>query len=586
MLKSIEVRDFAVLHQVSLEFEAGLTALTGETGAGKSILIDALMLCLGGRASTEWIRAGADKLDVQATFSVENHPDAQAWLNEQELNADDDTVQLRRVINSDGKSKAFINGRSQPLGQVREIGALLCEIHGQQEFLSLMNSDAQRRIIDQRGIDPALLSAVEHEAREILKLDQDMDRLRQAARDRDARLSWLNHQVEELNAFGPQPNEESALRATVQRLAHRRRLVDGMAQTQALLADTEGQDVLSLLGKAHNQLKPLTELDGRLQSVQTLLADALIQVKESSAQLEHWLTTEEADPEQLEAQHQRLAQYEQLARKHRVAADELCEVLHSLSQEQRELSDADSALSAKQLKRDHHFTRYRERCAQLSSARQAIAEQLSLTITQLLSHLGMPAGRFAIEVKPTSIDDIRTHGQDAIEFLVSANAGMPLKPVAKIASGGELSRISLAIQVAAAHAQQGRFAMVFDEIDAGVGGAVAEMVGRELKQLSQTTQVLCVTHLPQVAAQARSHIRVLKRMDGQSTRTELQWLSEADRVEEIARMLAGVNVTDSARSHARTLLESARTPTQGATPSSASPSESLSKTRARKAKQK
>jgi len=576
MLKSIDVKDFAVLHEVSVDFHAGLTALTGETGAGKSILIDALMLCLGGRASTEWIRAGADKCDVQATFSVSNHPTAQAWLEEQELQSDDHTVQLRRVILADGKSKAFINGRTQPIGQLREIGALLCEIHGQQEFLSLMNSDAQRAIIDQWGVDAGLLSEVEREAREVMTLDQEMKRLAQAANDREARLSWLAHQLDELNAFGPKAQEEATLRATVSRLQHRRKLLEGMAQAKAYLSEAEGLDVLSLLGKAQNALKPLTELDERLAAVQTLLAESVIQAQESAALLEQWLGADDLDPQQLEQQHQRLAQYEHLARKHRVSADELVEVLETLHSEQRQLQDADHTLSQWQDKRAQHFSRYRAACQRLSARRQHVAKELGAAISTLLGHLGMPAGRFEIAIKPLAEQEVRTHGQDEIEFLVSANAGMPLKPVAKIASGGELSRISLSIQVAAAHANQGRFAMVFDEVDAGVGGAVAEMVGRELKQLSRTTQVLCVTHLPQVAAQAQQHIRVLKRMDGTSTRTELERLSDSARVEEIARMLAGVNVTDSARSHAQTLLQA------GATPAPLAPTKRARKTSATK----
>lgn len=568
MLKSIAVRDFAVLDAVELELEPGLTALTGETGAGKSILIDALMLSLGGRTSADWVRAGAEKLDITATFDVSANPPAQAWLNEQELMDEANDVQLRRVIGRDGRSKAFINGRAQPLNQLRELGGLLCEIHGQQEFLSLLNPEAQRQIIDQLGVDPKILTAVKVDAQSVHNLDHKITELSKAAADRDARLIWLEHQVKQLNEFAPKPDEEQKLREDIQRLAHHRKLIDGMTQAQAVLADAEGLDVLSLLAKAHNALRGLNEFDKRLEVVQTLLQEAVIQVQEGADQLNNLLTRQELDPAQLEAKSERLAQYEQLARKHRVEANELEAVHVTLNQEYLDLQKAEDTLARWQSERQQQFERYLKSAEQLSLQRRAIAKDLSVRMSELLVGLGMPAGRITVEVDYDATREVKAVGQDHVEFLVSANPGMPLKPVAKIASGGELSRISLSIQVAAKHAKQSQWAMVFDEVDAGVGGAVAEMVGRELKKLSSATQVLCVTHLPQVAAQAAQHILVFKDNDGKTTRTQLKTLSTSERIDEVARMLAGVKVTESARSHAEQLLKDAlATPTAQKPPS-------------------
>jgi DNA repair protein RecN (Recombination protein N) len=560
MLKAITARDFAVLDAVELDLSAGLTALTGETGAGKSILIDALMLCLGGRASTDWIRANQDKLDVTATFDVTHNSLALAWLDAQELSVAESEadVQLRRVISRDGRSKAFINGSAQPLAHLRELGALLCEIHGQQEFLSLMNADAQRAIIDNLGVDADTIHRVKTHAQALAELERKITELTQAAADRDARLAWLLHQVKQLNEFNPQPAEESQLRQEVQRMSHHRKLIDGMSQAQAVLSEGDGMDVLALLAKAQHALRGLTELDARLGGVHTLLQEAVIQVREGTGTLADIISRAELDPAVLELKTERLAQYEQLARKYRVEANELVSVQAQLNQEYQQLNSADAALAQWQQERERQHQQYLAAAASLSQQRQRIAQDLSARMTRLVSQLGMPAGRIEVSVTYDPTRPPRASGQDSVEFLVSANAGMPLKPVAKIASGGELSRISLAIQVAAKHTKQSQWAMVFDEVDAGVGGAVAEMVGRELKQLSRSTQVLCVTHLPQVAAQADQHILVVKSQDKTSTRTQLKPLSEAERVTEIARMLAGVTVTASARSHAAQLLKDAR----------------------------
>ena len=553
MLTQLQIRDFAIIESAELELSAGLTALTGETGAGKSILVDAVMLAIGARADAGVVRHGCERAEISAVFDLTGNAAARAWLREQELDEDGEVI-LRRTIGSDGRSRAYINGQTQPLQQVRALGERLIDIHGQQEFLTLTRREAQRDLVDAHGGHSELLTPVADLARQLRTLDKELLTLRGAASDRDSRLDLLRYQVQELAALSLESGEVDQLLAESQRLAHRGRLAQSAQAALGFLYEGEGHDAHALVGRAVATLRPVADLDPKLSPAIALVDEALIPLKEAGRALADYLDSLEVDPRRQEFVESRIASIEQLARKHRVAPEALHAVLGDLERELTALERAD--ITVVELERQAAAMRaeYDRAASALTEAREAAAQALARSVTALMRGLGMPGGVFEIAV---GLQDGAPDpaGRDVIEFLVSANPGQPPKPIAKVASGGELSRISLAVQVAAAHQSAGPSCMIFDEVDAGVGGAVAEMVGRELGALGRRGQALCVTHPPQVASQADHHLRVAKLSDGKTSRTRLSVLSSEERVEELARMLAGVEVTDTARSHARELLE-------------------------------
>ncbi|MBS0375362.1 MAG: DNA repair protein RecN [Proteobacteria bacterium] len=553
MLTHLQIRDFAIIDAAELELGDGLTALTGETGAGKSILVDAVLLAIGGRGGPDVVRHGAERAEITATFDIRRNAAARAWLEEQSLEHDGE-VMLRRQIGADGRSRAYVNGQAQPVNQVRALGERLLDIHGQQEFLTLVRPDTQRALLDAHGGHAALLAPVARLAHEYRAVEAELHDLALAAAERDARLELLSYQVQELEALALEAGEPEALAAEAQRLANRGRLATGAEAALALLYEGDGEDAHARTGKALAQLRAGLELDARLQPVAALIGEALIPLKEAGRELAAYLESLEVDPRRQEAVETRMASIEQLARKHRVAAAELPGQLAALRLELETLERAGTTLAELEARRTALGREYRAAAATLSGARRRAAGELGKAVTALMRGLGMPGGSFVVEVAalPEAVVDPR--GADTIEFLVSANPGQPPKPIARVASGGELSRISLAVQVAAARESDGPTCMIFDEVDAGVGGAVAEMVGRELHALGRRGQVLCVTHLPQVASQADQHVRVAKLSDGRSSRTVLTPLGADERVEELARMLAGVDVTAAAREHAREML--------------------------------
>lgn len=552
MLTHLQIRDFAIIDQAELELHPGMTALTGETGAGKSILVDAVLLALGTRAASEVIRAGAERTEVIATLALSKDSAAARWLAEQDIEHDGE-VHLRRVISADGRSRSYINGQSQPLNQVRSLGELLIDVHGQQEFLTLTRAATQRNLLDEHGNHVNGLSEVARLAGECRHLKRELESLRTAAADRDARIDLLKHQVQELDALALKPGEAERLAGEAVRLAHHGRLAEAAANALALLYEGDSEDAHARTGRALHQLNAVSEHDASLRPITALLEEALIPLKEAGRALAGYLAALDTDPRRQELVEARMATLEQLARKHRVTPSLLPERLAALSAELAALEHADSTLVTLEQRLATLTDEYRQAAMALTAERQATAIRLSGAVTALMKGLGMPGGRFEVSVTP-DLSVVDPAGCDTIEFLVSANPGQPLKPIAKVASGGELSRISLAVQVAAARETTGTHCMIFDEVDAGVGGAVAEMVGRELHQLGIKGQVLCVTHLPQVAGQADRQIRVAKHVKGQTTRTELTALEGEDRVEELARMLAGVEITATAREHAREML--------------------------------
>jgi DNA repair protein RecN (Recombination protein N) len=550
MLTHLHLRDLVIVDHAELELQAGMTALTGETGAGKSIIVDALLLVAGGRATGDIVRQGAERAEVTASFAALPAA-AIAWLESQAIDYEGDLV-LRRVVGADGRSRAYANGQVVPLQALRELSELLMEVHGQQEFQRLVSRAAQRELLDERLPDAAAKHAVANSFERLKTCRREFEALQAAAQNRDARLDLLRFQVSELKAEVTTVSAIEELFADQKRIAGKGRL--GSAARAALTAadEAEGDSAHDLLGRAQSALRAVAEGDAELAAASQLLGEAVILTQEAAHGLRRYLDALDIDPARQDEIERRAAALEALARKHRVTVLELPPQLARLEEELATLEQATSSLATLATQLQTFTSAYREAATRLHHARAGAAQTLGREVTKLMHVLGMSGGVFSVAVNPSD-EDISANGSDDIEFLVSANPGQPLKGLAKVASGGELSRISLAIQVAAA-GSNASLCMVFDEVDAGIGGAVAEIVGRQLRALGEHNQVLCVTHLAQVASQAHRQFRVAKLTDGKITRTALKSLGEAERVDEIARMLGGVDISDQARAHARDML--------------------------------
>jgi DNA repair protein RecN (Recombination protein N) len=555
MLTHLQIRDFAIIDAVELELRPGLTVLTGETGAGKSILVDALQLLAGGRAGAEVVRHGAERAEISATFELTRAPrELKQWLEEQSLRAGGELT-VRRVVGSDGRSRAYLDGQSVPVQLLREAGNILIDIHGQHEFQSLTRGAAQRELLDGYASLTELVGRVGIAHRVWLGLLNRTLELDSKARDRDAKLELLRYQVQELQALQLKPAEIDALTEEHARLANRGRLAQGTQTALGELYENEAVSAHAGLSRALQALRALVALDGKLGGVLPMLEEASIQVREAARELEHYRESLEVDATRQQEVERRLAAIEELARKHRVPPAQLTARTAELGAELEALERADTDLAALRKELGSALQGYQAQAQGLSGKRMAAARALARDISARMQTLGMTGGRFEADVIQDGNSEPAQHGIDQIEFRITANPGQPPRALAKVASGGELARLSLAVQVSCA-AQETR-CMVFDEVDAGIGGAVAEIVGRELRALGARAQVLCVTHLPQVASQAHHHLRVTKLTDGRTTRTTLTELSGDDRVEELARMLGGIEVTAKAREHARDMLAAA-----------------------------
>jgi DNA repair protein RecN (Recombination protein N) len=549
VLTQLKLRDLVIVDQAELEFGPGLTALTGETGAGKSIVVDALLLIAGGRGAGDIVRQGAERAEVTAAFSSLS-ADALRWLEEQSIEHEGELI-LRRVLGADGRSRAYVNAQLVPLQSLRELADLLIEIHGQQEHQHLVKRSAQRALLDAR-IAPAEVAAVTELYGRYRSCRAEFESLRAAAENRESRLDLLRYQLAELKGEVTTPADIEALFAEQKRIAGRGRLAQAASGALNAVYDEESASAHDLLAKASGALRAAVEMDPKLGVPAQLLGEAAILVREAADSLRHYLDALDMDPARQEEIERKAAALEGLARKHRQSVAELPAQLERTVEEIRslegaELSRAECERTLASLERD-----YRAAARRLTAARRRAAEALGTEITGLMQSLGMAGGRFAVSVEAAE-EEFGPHGGDSIEFLVSANPGQPLKSLAKVASGGELSRISLAVQVAAA-ADTDALCRVFDEVDSGIGGAVAEIVGRQLRSLGAHAQVLCVTHLAQVAAQAHAQFRVTKLTDGKVTRTAVKPLTSEERVDEIARMSGGINISDQARAHAREML--------------------------------
>ena len=550
MLQRLTIRDFVIVDRLDLEFAGGFGALTGETGAGKSILVDALSLALGERAEASVVRSGAEKAEVSAEFEVMAGSALAGWLGANDF--DTDTCILRRVVDAGGRSRAWLNGTAATLGQLREAADFLCDIHGQHAHHQLLRADAQRALLDAHANAGAL-------AREVAELHAAWRKLREArqAAERDVAASarereLLDWQVRELTALGFDAQQWQETEAEQRRLAHAASLLEASEAALAALDDGAGENggALASLQHASGRLTELTAYDPALGDAAQLFEGALIQLEESALALRRYRDHLDLDPARLAELDARIDAVTQLARKHRAAPEELPQVLAGLEARLAELTLAadPEALAARERAAE---AAYRKAAEKLSKERRRAAQALGTAVTAAMQELAMAGGRF--EVALTALAEGAASGLEAVEFSVSANAGQPLRPLAKVASGGELSRIGLALQVIASQSHAAG-TLIFDEVDVGIGGRVAEIVGRMLRQLGAERQVLCVTHLPQVAACAAWQWSIAKETRGESTLSRVTVLDAASRVEEIARMLGGVKITETTRRHAQEML--------------------------------
>ena len=555
MLLQLNIRDFVIVDRLALEFTAGFGALTGETGAGKSILVDALSLALGERADASVVRAGAEKAEVSAEFDVAPDSPLAVWLAANDFDAD--ACILRRVVDASGRSRAWLNGTAATLSQLREAAEFLCDIHGQHAHHSLLRSDAQRALLDEyAGAHVGAQANAQALVREVAERFADWRKLREArkaaeqdvaatAREREL-LDW---QVKELAALGFEPQVWQETEQEQRRLGHAASLME--TSDAALAALDEGDaGALSALQHASGRLTELTGVDPALGEAAQLFEGALIQLEEAALALRRYRDHLDLDPARLGELDARIDAVTQLARKHRVAPEELPEVLARLQARLAELTLAadPAALAARE---QEAAAAYHKVAKRLSKERQHAAKKLGEAVTHAMQELAMPGGRFEIELD--ALIEGASYGLESVEFLVTANAGQPPRPLAKVASGGELSRIGLALQVIASQSHAAG-TLIFDEVDVGIGGRVAEIVGQMLKQLGSERQVLCVTHLPQVAACAHWQWSIAKETQGTATVSRVTPLDADGRVEEIARMLGGVKITDTTRQHAREML--------------------------------
>ena len=559
MLTHIVIKDLVIVSGLELDLAAGMTTLTGETGAGKSILIDALGLALGEKADAGMIRIGCDRAEVSAGFDLNRCPQARDWLVEQAMD-DGDECLIRRVLVRNGRARAFINGQSASGAQLRALGDLLVDIHGQHAHQSLLRPAAQRALLDAYGGHQAAAGEVAEHYRRFRDIDGRWRELTAARDERAERIDLLRYQVSELDQLALGDGELDELDVEQRRLANLGNLQGTAAALVELLYEGAGEDsggnavaLRDHLGHAASELAGLADIDQRLQETRELIEGAMVQVEEAAANLRQYLDDLDMDPSRLREVEDRLAQIHDMARKYRVPPEQLAEALEQRRDELDALERADHSLGDLADERDAAREALLTCAAALSNARRAAAERLGKTVSAAMQELGMGGGRFAVDVVTAEPDGVSAGGLDSIAFQVSANPGQPLQPLAKVASGGELSRISLAIQVATA--EVGSIpTLVFDEVDVGIGGGVAEIVGRLLRRLGDARQVLCVTHLPQVAAQAHQQLKVQKQaIDGQ-TYTQIQPLAKDQRIDEIARMLGGTEITATTRAHAAEML--------------------------------
>ncbi|MFK0089069.1 DNA repair protein RecN [Pseudomonas sp. NPDC090755] len=556
MLVHLSVHNYAIVEHLDLELARGMSVITGETGAGKSIMLDALGLTLGDRADSGVVRPGADKADILATFDLADIPEARAWLAERDLDTDGPCI-LRRVITAEGRSRGYINGTPCPLGDLKAVGELLIDIHSQHEHQSLLKTDTHRRLLDEYAGATDLARQVQLAAQRWRQTRQELERLSNSGDEQRAQHQLLSYQLEELDNLGLGENELEHLEQEHKSLTNAEALFGICRQVIDHCSESDSGNVLNALTASLNRLTAVQNAPKALGEAANMIATAQIQVEEAVGELNRFLDHFDADPARLQQLEERLDSIYTLARKHRVHPTELANLQQRLMEELEGLNANDESIERLGEELAAFARHYQDKAGELSALRQQAASQLAGAVEQEIQRLGMPGGRFSIELHRHEGDDLSPNGLEQVELLVSANPGQPLKGLAKVASGGELSRISLAIQVITA--QTSRIpTLVFDEVDVGIGGPTAEIVGQLLRRLGERGQVLTVTHLPQVAAQGHHHLFVHKVRNSDATHTAVANLGKRERVEEVARMLGGIDLTKESLAHARKMVVTSR----------------------------
>ena len=554
MLKSIYISNFAIIDQLELEFHSGMSVLTGETGTGKSIIIDALNLALGGRADRSMARDKEQRIEIAVTLDTSQVKAALNWLEKHSLDTQDTQCVLRRVIAANGKSRAYINGSPCPLMQLRHLGAQFVDIYGQHEGQSLMHRDQQRTLVDSFCENEATVDELAGLFRDWQDLNRQLSEVENTHEAARSQLDLLRYQFQELEQLALEDGEVEELNARHIHLSHANELREGSMRISDRLAGEGDDKIFDRLGQLVVELEKLNATDPLLNSPFEELRGIQIQLGETAGALRDYSEKMSTDPQELQCVEERIAVVEEIARKHRVKPGELIGLYSSISNKLQILED--SHVDPEEVRHALHEIeqRYRVLAAKISAARKASAQALDETITEAMQRLGMRGGRFHIDIQPRPSDEPTLNGLDALQFLVSTNPGQDLRPLNKVASGGELSRLSLAIQITTAN-NLAIPTLIFDEVDAGVGGATAEIVGKHLHELSYNAQVLCVTHLAQVAAQADHHYKVDKLEHDTSIRTEISQLEEQARIDELARMLGGIKMTRNTQEHAKEMLQ-------------------------------
>lgn len=550
MLTHIRIRNFAIIDHLDLDFKQQLTTLTGETGAGKSILLGALGLLLGDRADSDSVRTGSSKAEISAEFDISDLPEALNWLKHKELDADVDCL-LRRRLSADGRSRAFINGSPVPLQDMKQLGEMLVDIHGQHEHQSLMKPGMQRQLLDDYAANKKQLDEVSKVYTDWNQQTEKLKQLKSACKDKNDRLDLLRYQVNELEELSLLPGEAKKLEQEHLLLANADQLSENTSSALINLYDSEDNSIHLQISQQAAKVEHMLSTDKSLAPAFDMLSEAMVQIEETASLLRDYNDNLNNDSERFNEVESRLGIIHDLSRKHHVEPEQLISLYEELSIELDELDHADENMSQLESTATQLHEKYRKLAAKLSDSRSRTAIKLNKAISESMQTLGMAGGKF--KIKLTAKENETAYGIDDIEFMVSTNTGQAFKALAKTASGGELARISLAIQMITA--KQGRIpTLIFDEVDSGVGGGIAEIVGKHLRTLGESRQVFCITHLPQVASQAHHHMQVYKHTDGKETRTEIIPLEMDKRVDEISRMLGGIEITQQTIEHAKDML--------------------------------
>lgn len=552
MLTYLKIDNFAIVKSLEIDWVSGMSTITGETGAGKSIAIDALSACLGDRAEASMVRPSAKKAEVIANFDISLLPATQNWLAENELDADGECI-LRRVISKEGRSKGFINGVAVPLTQLKQLGQLLVSIHGQHAHQSLLKSEHQRTLIDEYAGHHKLIENTQATYRQWHSLKKEFETLISEKSQDDAKRQLLEYQVNELNEFSLQPGEYESIETEHKKLSSGQSILEQCHYHLASLYENEQQNAFNLVQSAANHLAEFTNVDEKLKPITDLLFEASVQIEEASRELSAYSESLDLDPTALQEVEERMSAAITLARKHAITPNTLPDFHASLVTELAGISH--NAERLVQLEKDiesAHAT-YIETCNKLSDSRQKHSKTLNKLITESMQELSMPDGKFEIVIEQLSADKGQIHGLDKVDFKVSANPGQPMQQLGKVASGGELSRISLAIQVIIA-AKVTTPTLIFDEVDVGISGPTAATVGKLLRVLGGSTQVICITHLPQVASQGHQQLFVKKEVVQGETSTVMQTLTQPERITELARLLGGETISETTLANAKELL--------------------------------